>query len=187
MTYSRRVFCRNTIFLGLGSSLLSLKSFANDAKSLNTERLVLSRKLGLKVIVEGRILGSDLNPCQNFEIDIFHDNSELNPKAFAYKGKLRTDANGRYSFETDMPQKHYEGGVQKLPRIEFRISNGSDFGHSTKLYFGQEGKAYIDHVHANYQLLAAAENILPKTSFGGQMNTVEFNFFLNYGSKVELS
>lgn len=186
MTFSRRFFCKNSLFWGLGTSLFGLASFTSENKISNVERLVLSKKRGQKIIVEGRILDKNLNPCQHLNIEIFHDNSELNPEIFNYYGKLRTDANGKYSFETDIPQKHYENGLQKLARIEFTISDDNNFEYKTKLYLGYGGKAYVDHQHANYQF-EVAENILPKTSFGGQFNTVEFNFFLNYSTKVNLS
>lgn len=183
MTFSRRIFCKNSLFWGLSSSLFGLTSFTSETKISDVERLVLSKKRGQRIVVEGIILDKGLKPCQHLNIEIFHDNSDLNPEVFDYNGKLRTNANGKYSFETDMPQKHHENGLQQLARIEFRISDGDNFEYKTKLYLGHDGKAYVDHQHANYQFLVA-ENVLPKTSFQNHINFIEFNVFLNYNSKI---
>jgi protocatechuate 3,4-dioxygenase beta subunit len=131
--------------------------------------------------VNGKICYEDLSPARNAVLEIWHNNSASNPSSFEYEGKLMTDSEGNYSFETDFPEKHYEGEYLKTRRVHLKIKDQNGEGIVTMLHFGFDGKAFVDHLHVN-KVPKKFKTILPKTKFEENLFTIQFDWYLD--SKV---
>jgi protocatechuate 3,4-dioxygenase beta subunit len=178
MRYSRRNFCKNSAYLGIGLVLSPSIIHAQTNDLVGNKALILTKRAQKVVKVSGKIRYNDLSPIQNTIVEIWHNHSESNPSSFEYEGKLQTDADGNYSFETDFPEKHFEQGYFNTRRIYFKFKdqNGAEF--LTKLHFGYDGKAFVDNFHVN-NVPDKFKLILPKTKFEENLFTVQFDIYLN--------
>jgi protocatechuate 3,4-dioxygenase beta subunit len=176
MSNSRRNFCKNSVLFGLGLSFYPLITHAKANQSISKNVLCLKKNAQKTVKVNGKIRYEDLSPAKNATIEIWHNNSASNPLSFEYEGKLMTDSEGNYGFNTDFPEKHFEEGYAKMRRIHFKIKdqNGSEI--LTKLYFGTDDKAFVDCAHfSNTPERHRLE--LPKTNY--ENSIIQFNIYLN--------
>lgn len=178
MHYSRRNFCKNSVYIGIGLAISPSITIAQEIDPASNKALVLTKKAQKVVKVSGKIQYEDLSPVQHAIIEIWHDNSKANETVFEYTGKLQTDTDGNYSFETDFPEKHFEQGYFNTRRIylKFKDQNGAEF--LTKLHFGYDGKAFVDNFHVN-NVPDKFKLILPKTKFEENLFTVQFDIYLN--------
>ena len=177
MANSRRNFCRNSIYIGLGFSFFPSLTYAKTNETISKKALILTKNAQKVVKVNGRICYEDSSPVKNATIEIWHNNSENNPSKFDYEGKITTDSEGNYSFETDFPEKHFEGGYAKMRRINFKIKDQNGEELLTKLHFGYDGEAFVDNFHVN----VAPDKfklVLPKTKFEENLYTVQFDVYL---------
>lgn len=140
--------------------------------------MILTKKSQKVVKVNGKIRYEDLSPAKNATIEIWHNNSESNLLSFEYEGKLMTDSEGNYSFETNFPEKHFEEECFRTRRIYFKIKDQNGEVLLTKLHFGYDGKAFVDHIHVN-NAPEKFKVILPKTKFEDDLLTVQFDVYLN--------
>lgn len=179
MSNSRRNFCKNSVYLGLGLSFSPFVTPARANQSISKKVLSLKKNAQKTLKVSGKICYEDLNPVQNAVLEIWHNNSGKNPSKFDYEGKLMTDSEGNYSFETDFPEKHFEEGDYRMRRIFFKIKPQNGEESLTKLYFGANRKAFIDgfHVENTHEKLRAE---LPKTKHeNDDLSVIQFNIYLN--------
>jgi protocatechuate 3,4-dioxygenase beta subunit len=180
MTNSRRNFCRNSVYAGLGLGICSWPTLANAKQTSRPSVLNLSRSSANVIQVSGKICYADLSVVKNAQIEIWHNNTAQDAESFAYQGQLQTDAEGNYSFETDMPDRHFEDGYKKMRRIFIKIKTQSGQTLATKLYLGFDGHAYID---GNHVAIAPTQfkTELPKTNFdGNNLASIQFNVYLNH-------
>lgn len=180
MSNSRRSFCKNAVYLGIGLSFSPLTIHARNNQANGNKVLNLKKGTGKIINISGKLCYEDLSPAKNTMIEIWHNNSESKPLKFEYEGKLMTDAEGNYSFETDFPEKYFEDGSSKMRRIFFKIKGNNGKEVLTKLYFGETGKAFVDGFHIGYthQDLRAE---LPKTKKENEdYSKIQFNIYLNY-------
>jgi protocatechuate 3,4-dioxygenase beta subunit len=180
MPNSRRNFCKNSVYIGFGLSFFPLIIQAKAHETVSKKVLNLTKKAQKVVKVSGQIRYEDLSPVQHATLEIWHNNSESNPSEFEHQGKLITDSEGNYQFETDFPEKHFEDDSYKMRRIFFKIKpkNGEEI--LTKLYFGANRKAFIDgfHVGNTHEKLRAE---LPKTKHeNDDLSIIQFNIYLNF-------
>jgi protocatechuate 3,4-dioxygenase beta subunit len=178
MSNSRRNFCKNSVFIGLGLSFFPSLTYAKIPETISKKALILTRNAQKVLKVNGQIRYEDLSPVKNATIEIWHNNSESNPSKFDYEGKLMTDSEGNYSFETDFPEKHFEEKHLRTRRIYFKIKNQNGEEVLTKLHFGFDGKAFVDHVHVN-NVPKKFKIVLPKTKFEENLFTIQFDIYLN--------
>ncbi len=178
MSNSRRNFCKNTALLGLGFSFSPLVNHAKANQSISKKALILTKNAHKTVKVNGQIRYGDLSPANNAMIEIWHNNSEDNPSKFDYEGKLMTDSEGNFSFETDFPKKHFEEGYFKMRRICFKVKTQQGKEILTKLYFGENGIAHVDGFHIN-EVPQAFKFVLPTTKIKEDLITVQFDIYLN--------
>lgn len=179
MTNSRRIFCKNSVYISLGLSFSPLITLAKTNQSIRKKVLNLKKNAQRNLKINGKICYEDLPPVKNAMIEIWHNNSEKNPSKFDYEGKLMTDSEGNYQFETDFPEKHFEEGGYKMRRIFFKIKPQNGEETLTKLYFGASRKAFIDgfHVENTHEKLRAE---LPKTRHENEnLSIIQFNIYLN--------
>lgn len=178
MSNSRRNFCKNSIFVGLGLSLYPLVSQAESLIFKPTTKLNLSKIKDKIVTINGKVSYANLEAVKNATVEIWHNNLDSNHAKFSYKGDLKTDENGNYSFETDFPEKHFEDGNTKMRRIFFKVKDAMGTEKQTKLYFGESGKAFVDgyhieNTHTNFKYE------LPKTVTQNEKSSaIQFNIYL---------
>jgi protocatechuate 3,4-dioxygenase beta subunit len=181
MSNSRRSFCKNAVYLGIGVSFLPLVTYAKANNQANGNKVLSLKKKAAKVVnVYGRICYEDLKPVKNALLEIWHNNSENDPQKFDYEGKLITDSEGNYTFETDFPENHFEEGHYRMSRIFFKIKEENGKELLTKLYFGASGKAFVDGFHVGNTHEKLREE-LPKTKIENEnFSKIQFNIYLNY-------
>ena len=159
MSNTRRNFCKNATYIGIG---LGFSPFISYSKGDKKQILNLKMRAEKTLNISGKVCYEDLSPAKNTMIEVWHNNAESNPLKFEYEGKLITDSEGNYTFETDFPEKHFEDGYYRMRRIFFRIKGNNGQEILTKLYFGSTGKAFVDgfHVGNTHEKLRTE---LPKT------------------------
>ena len=178
MKNSRRNFCKNVSYIGLGLSFFPSLTYAKTHETISKKVLILTKNAEKVVKINGKIRYEDLAPVQYATIEIWHNNSESNPSKFEYEGKLMTDSEGNYSFETDFPERHFGDKYFRTRRINFKIKDQNGEELLTKLHFGYDGEAFVDNFHVN----VAPDKfklILPKTKFEENLFTIQFDVYLN--------
>jgi len=105
---------------------------------------------GEKLVVSGRVLKNDcFTPVENAVIDIWQANEEGSYQDEYYRGKVRSDKNGEYIFETVVPKGYGEGTGYRPPHIHFKVFVNEEEIISSQMFFpevrGREGfdDAYI--------------------------------------------
>lgn len=77
---------------------------------------------GEKLIVSGKILRNDCTtPVSDAVLDIWQANESGNYEDEFYRGKVRSDNEGNYSFETVIPKGYGEGTGYRPPHIHFKV------------------------------------------------------------------
>ena len=178
MKNSRRNFCKNAVCIGLGFSFFPSLTHAKTHETIRKKVLTLTKNAQKVVKVNGKIRYEDITPVQNAMIEIWHNNSESNPSKFDYKGKLMTDSEGNYSFETDFPERYFDGKYSRTRSINFKIKDQKGEELLTKIHFGFDGRAFVDSFHVN----VAPDKfklILPKTKFEEDLFIIQFDIYLN--------
>ena len=179
MSNSRRNFCKNAVYTSLGLSFFSSLTSAKTHETIGKKVLTLTKNAQKVVKVNGKIRYEDLSPVRNATVEIWHNNSEKNPDSFDYEGKLMTDSEGNYSFETDFPAKYFEEGNYKMRRIFFKIKPQNGEETLTKLYLGVNSEAFVDgfHVGNTHEKMRLE---LPKTKHeNDDLSIIQFNIYLN--------
>lgn len=77
---------------------------------------------GEKLIVTGRVLKNDCKTViPDAVIDIWQASEEGSYEDEYYRGKIKSDKNGEYIFETIMPKGYGQGTAYRPPHIHFKI------------------------------------------------------------------
>lgn len=124
---------------------------------------------GDSLVVEGRILQNDCEtPVANATLDIWQANESGNYEDEWYRGKVKTDSKGNYTFETVVPQGYGEGTGYRPPHIHFKVHINGNVVVTSQMFFPEaKGKpgfddAYIMKVEeSGDQLLGYHDIILP--------------------------
>jgi protocatechuate 3,4-dioxygenase beta subunit len=178
MKNSRRNFCKNSVYIGLGLSFFPSLAYTKTQETISKKVLILAKNGQNAVKINGLIRHEDLSPVQDAIIEIWHNNSEDHHEKFEYFGKIKTNDLGEYSLVTDFPEKHFEDGIRKMRRIFLKVLK-ADSELSTTLYFGETGKAFIDGSHVE-NVPKQFRTELPKTKFeNGKYSDIQFNIYLN--------
>ena len=85
MSNSRRNFCKNAIYVGLGFSFFPSLTYAKTHETISKKVLILTKKAQKIVKVNGQIRYEDSSPVKNATIEIWHTNSENNPSKFVHR------------------------------------------------------------------------------------------------------
>ncbi len=177
MIINRRNFCRNASVFGIG---LSLMPFTAKTEVKKNKVVCLCKGSGKRLKINGQVRNENLEPIGNAQIEIWHNNSLENDAKFEYKGLLSTDADGKYSFETDFPQKHIVNKQEQIRRIFFKIKKYDNTLIETNLFFGENGKAFICDQHYG-KTPKDFQDELPKTQQMGQdKSQVQFNIYTKF-------
>lgn len=176
---SRRSFLGDLSMATAGLAMLSTPSFVNafsesgNLKGYNpyasTNADLRQTLFGKHITVTGTIYKQDgVTVLPDATIEVWH----LSPysKKYRHRTKIRSDAQGHYTFITDMPNKE----LGKMPCINFKFSH-ADKSYYSRLWIHQHG-AFIssDHWERNQQL---GDMVLPtKEALAGHE---KFNFNLS--------
>lgn len=101
---------------------------------------------GERLFINGTLFTSDcITPIEDALIDVWHANDSGaydSSNNYNLRGKMKTDANGQYSFETILPGAYDIGGGQFRPKhIHVKASAQSHADLTTQLYF--QGDPFI--------------------------------------------
>lgn len=89
-----------------------------------------------RLVLTGRVLSRDCKPVANASLDFWHadERGEYDNRGYRYRGRVTTDAEGRYRLETILPA-HYPG----RPRhIHVKVQPPGRRALTTQLYFSDE-------------------------------------------------
>lgn len=119
-----------------------------------TDKLCGPDEPGDALVVAGRVTSaSDCRPLAGALLDVFQANAaglydtqipNLAPGRFHLRGRLRTDADGRYEFHTVLPGQYTDGGVARASHIHFRISAPGHAPLITECYFEGDTRNQTD-------------------------------------------
>jgi len=179
VTLSRRAFIGNFALATTGIALLSTTSAINsltlEDKNLvgynpyaSTNADMRQTLLGKHVSVSGTVFNKDgTTIVPNTIIEVWH----LSPNSdkYRHRAKLTSDANGNYSFITDIPNR--ENG--NMPCIHFKISHGAS-SYVSRLWMNDHS-AYVssNHWERNQHL---GKSLLPNKESGLLHDKIKFNF-----------
>ena len=91
-----------------------------------------------KLVLSGVVSGTDCRPLANLALDFWHadERGEYDNAGYRYRGLVRTDAQGRYRLETNLPPPYME-----RPRhIHVKLQPPGGKVLTTQLYFPGESR-----------------------------------------------
>lgn len=99
---------------------------------------------GDTLIISGTVYGCDcVTPLAGAEVDIWQadSNGAYDGVGFVLRGKLLTDANGKYEFTSVLPGFYLNGATYRPRHVHYKVSHQQGVALTTQLYF--EGDPYI--------------------------------------------
>lgn len=110
-------------------------------------RIAETNEPGVRLVVEGRLLGPDCRPLRGYSLDLWQADKDGNyfqgtRSAYRLRGKVVSDSNGRYKFETILPGRYGDASGIRPAHIHAKVltPQGSSL-LVTQLYF--EGDPYL--------------------------------------------
>ena len=93
---------------------------------------------GEKLIISGKILGQDCKtPIADAVLDIWHADSTGQYNDFWYRGKVRTNQEGFYQFETIRPSGYGSGTGRRPPHIHYKVLKDGAELLTSQMYFDE--------------------------------------------------
>ena len=91
-----------------------------------------------KLVLSGVVRGTDCQPLANLALDFWHadDRGEYDNAGYRYRGLVRTDAQGRYRLETNLPPPYM--GRPRHIHVKLQPPGGKVL--TTQLYFPGEAR-----------------------------------------------
>jgi protocatechuate 3,4-dioxygenase beta subunit len=159
---NRRQFLKNTTLLTLGATVIGSESAkanpeGNDpcekttldfygqgpfytvgAPTINDGLFVDENEFGQRMIISGRVMNLDCTEViPNAIIDIWHANDAgaYDNEGYNLRGKITTNSEGFYLFETIKPGKYLNGAAYRPSHIHFKITPPGFSEITTQLYF----------------------------------------------------
>jgi catechol 1,2-dioxygenase len=94
---------------------------------------------GEALVISGRVLAADGKPLRDAVVDVWHASAEGaydNESAkFLLRGRIRTDKDGLYRYETIMPGQYDLGEAKRPAHIHYKVSVDAHRPLTTQLYF----------------------------------------------------
>ena len=113
-------------------------------------KIAPSKSNGEVLRMKGKVIKSDcVTPIANAVLDIWQANESGNYEDEWYRGQVRTDNYGDYSFETVIPKGYGEGTGYRPPHLHFKVFVDGNEVVTSQMFFpeikGQAGfnDAYI--------------------------------------------
>ena len=89
-----------------------------------------------KLVISGRLLNSNCTRALgNAEIDIWQADDTGEYRNEWYRGRITTNANGEFAFETIMPKGYGEGTGYRPPHIHYKIRVGDRLLVTSEIFF----------------------------------------------------
>jgi protocatechuate 3,4-dioxygenase beta subunit len=132
-----------------------LGPFYRDNAPFRTQ-LAETSEPGEALSVRGRVVGVDGRPLRRATVDVWHANGDGHydndgahrqpaPDHFHLRGRMVTDANGSYAFETVLPGTYEdEPGIMRPRHIHYIVSCPGYATLTTQLYFAGDPWLAID-------------------------------------------
>ncbi len=121
---------------------------------------------GVSLTVRGKVFRSDcVTPAANIELDLWQANENGIYVNEWNRGRIRTNADGSYTFTTVVPKGYGEGTAYRPPHIHFKVRENGNLLVTSEMFFpdvkGKEG--FNDAFIMQYQ----EQNVLGKISAQG--------------------
>ena len=102
-----------------------------------------------KLVLTGLVMSADCKPLANVPLDFWHadDKGEYDHAGFRYRGVVRTDAQGRYRLETNMPPPYM--GRPRHIHVKAQRPGGREL--TTQLYFPGESRGAASELVVRYE------------------------------------
>jgi catechol 1,2-dioxygenase len=101
---------------------------------------------GEALAIKGRVLLADGTPLREAVVDIWHADSEggydNRSDKFLMRGRMRTDKDGLYAYETIMPGQYDEGESRRPAHIHYKVKADGARPLTTQMYF--KGDKYLE-------------------------------------------
>lgn len=130
-------------------------------------KIVPDENNGEALIVKGKVLQNDCKtPISDAVLDIWQANESGDYQDEWYRGKVTTDAEGNYSFETVVPQGYGEGTGYRPPHIHFKVFVNDTEIITSQMFFPEaQGKpgfndAYIMKLNKDQDSWNGTHNIV---------------------------
>lgn len=123
--------------------------YTANAPNISNNILASSTEVGTRLILSGYVKNLECNAfLPNTLIDIWHanDDGQYDNSGFNLRGKVYSDSNGYYSFETILPGKYLNGNDFRPSHIHFKITPPNSNAFITHLYFAGDTSIAIDPV-----------------------------------------
>lgn len=126
---------------------------------------------GEKLIVQGLVYNDDCStPLANVIVDVWQANESGEYEDEWYRGRIITDADGYYQFETVIPEGYGEGTGYRPPHIHFKIWEGTTLLVTSQMFFPEvQGTPGFEDA---YIMLVEAEDKGDKVVHYGYHNIV---------------
>lgn len=104
---------------------------------------------GTKLVVSGKVVKSDCKTdIPNAIIDIWHADENGKYVNDWYRGKIKTNDKGEYSFETVVPKGYGEGTGYRPPHIHFKVFIDNEEVITSQMFFPDvTGKSGFDDAY----------------------------------------
>lgn len=116
--------------------------YTNNPPTIENNQLAAANEVGTRMIISGVVRTLDCSEIiPNTIVDVWHANDpgEYDNSGYNLRGKMLSNAQGFYMFETIYPGKYLNGAVYRPSHIHFKITPPGFSTLTTQLYF--EGDA----------------------------------------------
>lgn len=112
-------------------------------------KIVPEKNGGERLIIEGKVLKNDCKTViLNAMLDIWQADEKGEYQKDWYRGKVRVDTNGRYTFETVIPKGYGEGTAHRPPHIHFKVVVDKKVLITSEMFFPEvKGRAGFDDTY----------------------------------------
>ncbi len=169
MKFSRRNLLKVLSLSGVGSVI----SFPLHTQCLTTNdiegpfylpgapqtlQLAPDEAVGTRLFMTGTVYANDCQtPIANALVDVWHANDGGGYETVNYRGKVTTDQNGQYAYQTILPGKYLNGNQFRPRHLHYKVSSESVL-LTTQIYFEGDESIPIDPWASDPD---AAERIIP--------------------------
>ncbi len=118
--------------------------YTPNSPDIQNNQLANSNEVGTRIIISGQVYNLECSEViPNVEIDIWHANDagEYDNQGYNLRGKITTNTQGFYIFESIKPGLYLNGSTFRPSHIHFKITPPGHDTLITQLYF--QGDPYI--------------------------------------------
>lgn len=113
------------------------------------QQIAPDKSRGETLIMKGRILRNDCKtPIKKAVLDIWQANESGSYEDAWYRGQVRTNSKGEYTFETVIPKGYGEGTGYRPPHIHFKVHIDEKEVITSQMFFPEiKGQAGFDDAY----------------------------------------